>query len=337
MLTTDGDRRVPRVSALVKRIIPWRPSTVTCDRFRLAEFQDATRGRVAVRPRVQRWSEASEDIRALRSLALDGPLAIATEARGLLSASLAASCVQSDTGGSLRLVKRSTNNTGRDDAAVSLALRATGTVGSASPDPVVGRRRQRPGARGGLPRVPSSPSPSHAGPRPPGVVAVFTRGIFSMLKSLEKALRLSEIRERLNTINAMTDADVTEAIKAEEQTLITELNTCEVEYREALQAEDDARTTPTVDDAAEREYREILGRGNVGRIMAAFVEHRSTDGAEAEVQQHRGLNANQIPLDMLRAPVEHRAVTTGPTNVGTTEEPAIMPIFARGVGAVPVD
>ena len=51
VLTTDGDRRVPRVSALVKRIIPWRPSTVTCDRFRLAEFQDATRGRVAVRPR----------------------------------------------------------------------------------------------------------------------------------------------------------------------------------------------------------------------------------------------------------------------------------------------
>ena len=37
---------------------------------------------------------------------------------------------------------------------------------------------------------------------------------------------------------------------------------------------------------------------------------------------------------MLRLPaVEHRAVTTGPTNVGTTEQPAIMPVFAAGVGA----
>ena len=122
VLTTDGDRRVPRVSELVKKIMPWRPASVTCDRFRIGEFQDAVRGRVAVRPRIQRWSEASEDIRAVRSLALDGPLTVVRESRGLLTASLAASRVESDTGGSLRLVKRSTNNTGRDDAVVALAL-----------------------------------------------------------------------------------------------------------------------------------------------------------------------------------------------------------------------
>ena len=122
VLSTDGDRRVPRVSELVKRIMPWRPTSITCDRFRLAEFQDAIRGRVAVRPRIQRWSEASEDVRAVRSLALDGPLTVANESRGLLSASLAASRVESDTGGSVRLIKRSTNNCGRDDVAVALAL-----------------------------------------------------------------------------------------------------------------------------------------------------------------------------------------------------------------------
>ena len=153
-----------------------------------------------------------------------------------------------------------------------------------------------------------------------------------MLKSIETALKLSEIREKLNDLNAITDP--TEAQQTEERGLVADLKTGETEYRETLQAED-ARTTPTVPvDAADREYREVLGRGNVGRIMTAFVEHRAVDGAEAEVQQHRGLNANQIPLDMLRLPpVEHRAVTTGPTNVGTTEQPAIMPVFARGVGA----
>ena len=75
------------------------------------------------------------------------------------------------------------------------------------------------------------------------------------------------------------------------------------------------------------------GRGNVGRIVSAVVEHRTVDGAEAEVQQHRGLASNQIPLAMLAAPVEHRAVTTAPTNVGTTEQPPVLPVFASGVGA----
>lgn len=122
VLTTDGDRRVPRVSALVERIMPWRPSSVTCDRFRLAELQDAVRGRVLIRPRVQRWSEASEDVRALRSLALDGPLTVEHESRGLLSASLAVANVESDTSGNMRLTKRGSNNTGRDDVAAALVL-----------------------------------------------------------------------------------------------------------------------------------------------------------------------------------------------------------------------
>ena len=85
-------------------------------------FKTATRGRVAVRPRIQRWSEASEDIRGVRRLALDGPLAVAAESHGLLTASLAAARVQSDSGGSLRMVKRGSNNTGRDDVAVALVL-----------------------------------------------------------------------------------------------------------------------------------------------------------------------------------------------------------------------
>ena len=153
-----------------------------------------------------------------------------------------------------------------------------------------------------------------------------------MLKSLEKALALSETRERLNVINALPDADVTDAIRTEEGALAAKLPTMEQEYREALTAEGDEHA-PVAVDGEDREYRALLGRGNVGRILAAFVEHRSADGAESEIQQHHGLQSNQIPLDMLRLPVEHRAVTTGPTNVGTTAQPAVMPVFAAGVGA----
>ena len=124
VLTADGDRRVPRVSALVERVLTWRPSVIVCDRFRLGELQDAVRGRVPVVPRVQRWSDSSEDVRACRAMALDGPLAIAHESRALLSASLAVAKVESDTSGNVRLTKRGTNNQARDDVAAALVLAA---------------------------------------------------------------------------------------------------------------------------------------------------------------------------------------------------------------------
>ena len=124
VLTTDGDRRVPRVSALVERVLTWRPSVIVCDRFRYSELQDAIGGRVPIVPRIQRWSDSSEDVRACRRVALDGPLAIATESRALLSASLAVAKVESDTSGNVRLTKRGTNNQARDDVVASLILAA---------------------------------------------------------------------------------------------------------------------------------------------------------------------------------------------------------------------
>ena len=96
---------------------------VFCDRFRLAELQDVVNG-TPVLPRIARWSEASEDIRAVRKLALDGPLACAPASRPLLTASLAAAMVKPDDAGNVRLAKRGTNNEGRDDVAAALVLAA---------------------------------------------------------------------------------------------------------------------------------------------------------------------------------------------------------------------
>ena len=53
-----------------------------------------------------------------------------------------------------------------------------------------------------------------------------------MLESIKKALRLSEIRERLNDLNAIAELPDTE--KTEERGLVAELKTCETEYREAV-------------------------------------------------------------------------------------------------------
>ena len=99
------------------------PEVILCDRFRLAELQDVVNGTPLV-SRVARWSEASEDIRALRKLAADGPLSCAEASRPLLTASLAGALVLNDDQGSVRLRKRGTNNEARDDVAAALVLAA---------------------------------------------------------------------------------------------------------------------------------------------------------------------------------------------------------------------
>ncbi len=123
-LTVAEGVQVPPVRSLVERIRPWRPQTIICDRFRLPELQDAKPG-APILPRVSRWSDAAADIRALRKVAKDGPLAVDEVSRALLGASLAAAMVKNDDQGNTRLAKRdATNNSARDDVAVALTLAA---------------------------------------------------------------------------------------------------------------------------------------------------------------------------------------------------------------------
>ena len=124
-LTIAQGLRVPPVGMLMNAIsAKWGvPAVVSCDRFRLADLQDVNTGWEFV-PRVTRWSEASEDIRAIRSQAQDGPLSLAPLSRALIKASLTVCRVRNDDQGSARLVKRGTNNTGRDDMAHAMTLAA---------------------------------------------------------------------------------------------------------------------------------------------------------------------------------------------------------------------
>ena len=101
-----------------------KPQLVVLDRFRLAEFEDAVKRGARLEPRVSRWSEAAFDIRALRSMALDGPMAVDEGSQALLATSLSQAMVKSDDQGNVRLVKKGTNNTSRDDVAQGLVLAA---------------------------------------------------------------------------------------------------------------------------------------------------------------------------------------------------------------------
>lgn len=138
-LALATDLRVPPPAALVDRIVPLNPAVIVCDRFRLGELADVVPPSVPLAPRVARWSSSSEDIRALRRLAVDGPLSVDPQSRPLLAASLAASLVETDTSGNARLIKRGSNNTARDDVAQALTL-AAGAL-SRAPEPATSRYR----------------------------------------------------------------------------------------------------------------------------------------------------------------------------------------------------
>ena len=75
-------------------------------------------------PRVSRWSEAAFDIRSLRKLVADGPFTVAESSRPLLAASLSVALVKNDDQGNVRLAKRGSNNTAKDDVAAGLVLAA---------------------------------------------------------------------------------------------------------------------------------------------------------------------------------------------------------------------
>ena len=98
------------------------PAGVVADRFRISDLADA--GLPGLEPRMTRWSESSEDIRALRKMAKDGPLSVDPGSAPLLEASLSVSAVKNDDSGNVRLQKRGSNNQSRDDVAAALTLGA---------------------------------------------------------------------------------------------------------------------------------------------------------------------------------------------------------------------
>ena len=130
----DG-RRVPKVRQLIDLVRQkWgKPIVLICDRVRLPELLDCTNG-LRVAPRICRWSESSSDIRALRSQACDGNLAVEVNSRGLLSASLAVSVVKSDDAGNVRMVKDHANCS-RDDVSAALVLASGAAARSSSRKP----------------------------------------------------------------------------------------------------------------------------------------------------------------------------------------------------------
>ena len=149
-----------------------------------------------------------------------------------------------------------------------------------------------------------------------------------MKASQRIALQMSERREKLNAL--LGEDDLSDEQRAEMSDLTTRLQELEVEARAAILAEGEPTVTRTVvDDGEGRELRSLIDRANVGNIFEAALEHRSTDGVEAELQSHYRLPPNAIPLALL----ETRAVTPAPGDVGTGQSTIIPGVFPQSCAA----
>ena len=149
------------------------------------------------------------------------------------------------------------------------------------------------------------------------------------MKSSQKiALEMSTKREALNALLGLDE--MSDEQRSEMGVLTTRMQELEVEARAAILAEDVPMIThTTVADGEARELRSLIDRANVGNIFEATLEHRATEGPEAELQSHYHLAANAIPLALL----ETRAVTPAPSDVGQNQAAIIPGVFPQSCAA----
>lgn len=76
--------------------------------------------------------------------------------------------------------------------------------------------------------------------------------------------------------------------------------------------EGERRRTDSDEDGEARERRELRGKVQLSGYVAAAVEQRAADGAEAEYNAAIGIAGNRFPLELL-APREERATTSTDT------------------------
>ena len=147
-------------------------------------------------------------------------------------------------------------------------------------------------------------------------------------------IRQSEIRQRLAQL-AETDPATPET-ETEIAGLSKEYQAAEVRMQAMIIADDKpepvAVETRENGDPADREYRNMVDRSNLGTLLQNIMENRNHDGALAELQKHHGLAGNQIPLALL-TDREVRAATPIPGEIQQTQRMIVPPVYATGDAA----
>ena len=144
-------------------------------------------------------------------------------------------------------------------------------------------------------------------------------------------IRLSSARQKINELLSVEERTSDQNVELE--TLTAEIQTTEPELRAAIASEGADETVETTAKPEDRELRSLIGKASVGTIISSALRNKSTSGPERELQDHLEIATNEIPLDLLRTPVEHRAVTVAPSNVGSQQAEIVQPVFSSGDAA----
>ena len=155
--------------------------------------------------------------------------------------------------------------------------------------------------------------------------------------STKIAIRLSETRSRLNTLQTRDDA-LTDAETRERDDLSAKLETAETEYRAALQAETETTevTTTSTTDPETRARLELRSRTGIADFLRAAATGAEVQGAAREYAQAVGVPVHgRLPLACFPdAPgaLETRAITSGPAVDGPAQ-PTVPFVFERTAAA----
>ena len=141
-----------------------------------------------------------------------------------------------------------------------------------------------------------------------------------MKNALKVALRISEVRERLNHLSGLDD--LTEEQSEEIGTLTTEYRALEAKGRAAAIADEVETLNPT---EPEPEFRELVEDASLAEVFSAALEMRSTTGATKELQDELKMLPHSIPLDLLE--VRTSGQTSAPATTGASQSPIIPYVF----------
>ena len=169
-----------------------------------------------------------------------------------------------------------------------------------------------------------------------------------MTNAQKLAIRLSEIRQRLNTIAGLPDAEMTDDIRTEADTLTTEFRNAETQHRAAIVAEGAEADAAAGDfgngDGEPAEVRALMDRVTIGDYLSPAAAGAAIVGVPVEIAAAlelpaAGVNGGvAVPWQVLgrglgeqRAAPEPRAYTTTANNDGPTgQRPILQRLFGPG-------
>ena len=140
---------------------------------------------------------------------------------------------------------------------------------------------------------------------------------------------MSTKRQALNVLLAVDE--MSDEQRNEMGGLTSRLQELETEARAAIMAEDVPVITHTVvADGEDRELRSLIDRANVGEIFECALEHRQTDGVEAELAER----TTAFPRMRSRWPCSKPVLLTpAPSDVGQNQSAIIPGVFPQSCAA----